>query len=455
MILRRIILACLLAGMMLPAWSQYCLSHINIVDVAHGGVLSDQTVCITGGLIASISSSPPPSGQVYDCRDKFLIPGLWDMHIHDGGDDSSNRYEYVPLFLANGVTGIRDMWGSADMLRLKADIAEGKFLGPRMVVGSPIIEGDKPFFGGSLHATSEALGRFLVDSLSNAGYDFIKVYSLIRDTVYLSIADECRKKGIPLEGHLPIEIGLEQALDAGQRSFEHNFCINRYLTGREASSIVWAHQYLDTVRSTRDAQFMVHTEPLGVSLADFHISPTVLQKMISARAAVVPTLTLAQGRGIGGAYMASHTRGLEYFTAGTVAYWTRQTPAFPKDFIQTFGEAAKFLADKGVLILAGTDVNNPFCMPGFGLQQELVNLHEAGLTNLQVLQAATLNPARFLYKESSLGTVSVGKVADLLVLDDNPLADISNTQKIFAVIANGHYISKEDIQKMLSAQRKR
>jgi imidazolonepropionase-like amidohydrolase len=125
------------------------------------------------------------------------------------------------------------------------------------------------------------------------------------------------------------------------------------------------------------------------------------------------------------------------------------------EFEQNFGVAAKFLMDKNVLILAGTDVNNPFCVPGFGLQQELINLHHAGLTNLQVLQTATINPARFLYRENDLGTVTAGKLADLLILDDNPLLDISNTQKIYAVIVNGKYFSKSDCKQMLDAQRKR
>jgi imidazolonepropionase-like amidohydrolase len=136
-------------------------------------------------------------------------------------------------------------------------------------------------------------------------------------------------------------------------------------------------------------------------------------------------------------------------------YWMRQPPSLPAELEKTFGAAAKFLMDRGVLILAGTDVNNPFCVPGFGLQQELVNLHNAGLTNLQVLQTATINPAIFLYRENELGSVAAGKLADLVILEDNPLSDISNTQKIYAVITNGKYLSRADIARMLDAQRKR
>jgi hypothetical protein len=437
--------------------SQYILTHINIVDVETGQITKDQNVFIIGNKIGPITPLRAADAQarIYDCTGKYLIPGLWDMHIHDGGDDSSNRNEYVPLFLANGVTGIRDMWGEPEMLQLKREIDAGHFVGPRMVIGSPIVEGDKPFWRGSLKATTENRGRQLVDSLQQIGYDFIKIYSLIRDSVYFAIADECKKKNIPLEGHLPIEVRLEQAIDAGQRSFEHNFGINIYLTGKEDEKLQWAAKYLDTLHHPGNGSFMIHGEPLTVTEKDFNIQQKVLEKIIQNRVAIVPTLTITYGYSTPSDIMAKRTKGLNYLSAGFVDYWMKKTPEFPPELTHTFGAAAKFLANKGVLILAGTDVNNPFCVPGFGLQQELLNLREAGLTNLQVLQAATLNPAKFLYRENDLGTVKTGKLADLLVLDANPLADIANTQKINAVIVNGKYLSKDDIAQMLATQRKR
>ena len=454
--MKNFLLLVLLFFCIFSARSQYYFTHINIIDVETGKIIKDQTVFIDGNKIKSISSQPIDIAKnaIYDCTGKYLMPGLWDMHMHDA-DDSFTRFEYIPLFIANGVTGMRDMWGSAAMLKLKSDIDAGRFIGPRMIVGSPIIEGDLSFFPNSLKATTETQGCHLVDSLFNEGYDFIKVYSTVREPVYLAIADECKKKNIPLEGHLPIEVGLEEAIDAGQRSFEHNFSINRYLTGKEAENLKWSHHYLDTARSARDGQFMVRTEPLGISEKDFYLPTELLNKMIKKRVAVVPTLTLTRGRSIKADSMAMQTKGLEYLSAGFIGYWMRQPPVFPEEFIKTFGAAAKFLINKGVLILAGTDVNNPFCVPGFGLQQELINLHNAGLTNLQVLQTATLNPAKFLYKENELGTVTEGKLADLLILDDDPLSDISNTQKINAVVVNGRYFSKEDIARMLDAQKKR
>jgi hypothetical protein len=216
-----------------------------------------------------------------------------------------------------------------------------------------------------------------------------------------------------------------------------------------------AHTYLDTVHFLQPEEFMIHTEPTGISQNDFYLPEAVLDKMQKNRVAVVPTLTLMQGRGLPPAQMASQTRGLNYLTEDFIQYWMHQKPSFPVEFQKSFGAAAKFLMDKHVLILAGTDVNNPFCVPGFGLQQELMNLAHAGLSNLQVIQTATINPAKFLYMENELGTVTQGKQADLLILDDNPLADISNTQKIYAVIVNGRYLSSSDIKEMLNAQKKR
>lgn len=454
---RSLLFASLLFLSALPSPAQYCLTHINIVDVETGGILQNRTVCIRGNRITEISSRPDgnPATLVYDCTGKYLMPGLWDMHIHDAGDDSSNRFEYVPLFLVNGVTGIRDMWGEPEMLQLKADIDSGRFVGPRMVIGSPIVEGDKSFWRGSLKATTANRGRFLVDSLMKRGYDFIKIYSLIPDSVYFAIADECKRKNIPLEGHLPITVRLEQAIDAGQRSFEHNFGINIYLTGQETGKLQWAAQYLDTFHRPNNGSFMVHGEPLGVTESDFHLPPAMQDKMIKLRVAIVPTLTITRGYGIKSEIMAGRTKGLEYLTAGFVDSWMKKTPEFPPELTRTYGAAAKFLANKGILILAGTDVNNPFCVAGFGLHQELINLRDAGLTNLQVLQSATLNPARFLFREKELGTVTTGKLADLLILEDNPLTDVVNTQKINAVIVNGKYLSKEDLGQMLAAQKKR
>jgi amidohydrolase family protein len=455
--MKKIFFLCFVLLTQLVGKAQYYLDHINIIDVEHGKVMTNRSVYIEGDRIKSVSSRSIENrkARVYSCTGKYLMPGLWDMHIHDAGDDSSNRHEYIPLFLANGVTGIRDMWGSEEMLRLKSDIDAGRFIGPRMVIGSPIIDGEKPFFKTALVASTEAQGRHLVDSLADAGYDFIKIYTMLREPVYLAIADECKKKRIALEGHLPTEIGFEEALNAGQRSFEHNFNVNRYLIGREDEYLKWSHHYLDTVRSNRDGEFMVRNEPLGVSEKDFSIRADVLDKMIENRVAVVPTLTLVQGRSISGNIMEKQTKGLEYLSLGFVNYWKRQKPVLPPELERTFGAAARFMMNKGVLILAGTDVNNPFCVPGFGLQQELINLHAAGLTNLQVLQTATINPAKFLYREKELGTVTSGKLADLLVLNANPLSDISNTQKIDAVIVNGNYISRDEIKNMLETQKKR
>ena len=452
----RIFFCILFIACYLNSKAQFVLEHINIINVLDGTIEKDQTIRIEDGLIKSISrrSVKDVAFPVYDCSGKFIIPGLWDMHIHDAGD-SFTRYEYIPLFLSNGVTGVRDMWGSGEMLKLRDEIKAGKFMGPRMIVGSPIIDGAKHFFQQSLSAKTPEQGRHYVDSLFDAGYDFIKIYSLIREPVYLAIADECKKKSIPMEGHLPIEIGFEEAIDAGQRSFEHNFNINRYLSRKETPLIQWAHNYLDTVHFLRPEEFMVYTEPTGVSQKDFYLPETVLDKMQKNRVAVVPTLTLMQGRGLSAAQMANQTLGLNYLTEDFVQYWMHQKPTFPVEFQKSFGAATKFLMDKKVLILAGTDVNNPFCVPGFGLQQELMNLAQAGLTNLQVIQTATINPAKFLYMENELGTVTEGKRADLLIIDDNPLMDISNIQKIYAVIVNGTYLSHSDITGMLNAQKKR
>ncbi len=161
--MKRVFVLCIIFLFHLSGKAQYYLAHVNIIDVEQGKVIANQYVYIAGHRIRSIASHPIKNAKirVYDCTGKYVMPGLWDMHIHDAGDDSSNRHEYVPLFLANGVTGIRDMWGSEEMLKLKADIEADRFAGPRMIVGSPIIDGEKPFFKSALSASTAMPGPSL------------------------------------------------------------------------------------------------------------------------------------------------------------------------------------------------------------------------------------------------------------------------------------------------------
>ena len=195
------------------------IRHVTVIDTAGGPEEPDRTVIITGDRISGISKSNeatmPAGAKVVDATGKFLIPGLWDMHVHPDGKG------YLQLFIANGVTGIRIMWGDPVDYEWRKQIEAGQLIGPRMSIASAIIDGPKPFWPGSIAVSNETQARQSVDDAKQDGADFVKVYQFLPREEYLAIASEAKKQGISFVGHVPISISAQEASEAGQKSFEH------------------------------------------------------------------------------------------------------------------------------------------------------------------------------------------------------------------------------------------
>lgn len=195
------------------------VTHVTVIDVAGGPARPDYTVVITGDRITEMgeaSKVPMPEGsQVVDATGKFLIPGLWDMHVHP------TEKEYLPLFIANGVTGVRVMWGQPQHHEWRKAIEAGQMVGPHMVIASPIVDGPKPYWDGSISVANEAQARQAVAKVKQDGADFVKLYQFLPRDLYLAIAEEAKKQGIPFVGHVPIAVSAAEASNAGQKSFEH------------------------------------------------------------------------------------------------------------------------------------------------------------------------------------------------------------------------------------------
>src|SRR5262247_2479525 len=202
-----------------PQQKALVLTHLTIIDVTGGAPKPDMTVVITGPRITDLGEagkvSVPQGGRVIDASGKFLIPGLWDMHVHWYYRDT------LTLFTANGVTGIRQMFGNSDLLRWRDEIAKGSLQGPRMVVASPIVDGPQPIWPNSISVRNEEEGRKAVTKVKQSGADFVKVYSLLPREAYFGIADEARKQGLSFVGHVPFTVSAAEASDAGQKSIEH------------------------------------------------------------------------------------------------------------------------------------------------------------------------------------------------------------------------------------------
>jgi len=447
-----------------PQQKPLAFIHVAVIDVtgaASAAAQADMTVVIRAGRIAELGKSkqlpPPADAQVIDASGKFLIPGLWDMHVHTWSN------EVLAMYVANGITGVRDMGNPlGPILQMREAVKSGKLLGPRIVASGPIVDGPKPVWPFSIPVGSEAEGRKAVDDLKAQGVDFVKVYSLLPRAAFFGIADEAKRQGIAFAGHVPVLVSVAEASDAGQKSIEHLTGVLMNCSTREA----------EMRRQLTDA--MAGSDPkAGYQTASRAQAKQSLETFSDEKAAVlfaklakngtwqVPTLTVLRSV----AYLDDENfindPRLKYLPPYFRLSWNpkndfrfkERTPedwSIAKQAYQKYLVIVGAMHRAGVPILAGTDSANPYVFPGFSLHDELGLLVKAGFTPMEALQAATLSPAKYLGTTATMGTIERGKTADLVLLDADPLADISNTQKIAAVVLAGKLIERSALNEMLT-----
>jgi Amidohydrolase family len=431
-----------------PIPAPLALTHVTIIDVTVGELRRDTTVVITGDRISAIgpsaTTSVPTDAKVIDATGQFLIPGLWDMHVHWYVRDT------FTLFTANGVTGVRQMFGNSDLLRWRDQIAKGSLLGPRMVVASPIIDGPEPIWPNSISVNNEEEGRQAVRRVKQWGADFVKVYALLPRDAYFGIADEAKQQGISFVGHAPYSVSPGEASDAGQKSIEH-------LTGILIECSDKEKELRDKLVKADSPEARGRVQATALETYNEKKAAELFARFVKNQTWQCPTLTLLRS----GAYLgdASFRRDerLKYIPRQLQQRWNLRIAnrsegdnARAKKALRKQLEIVSAMRKAGVPILAGTDTGNPFCFPGFSLHEELALLVVAGLTPVEALRSATLNPAKFFGLDKTLGTIEVGKIADLVLLGANPLEDIRNTQRIKAVVSNGRLFDRKALDELLA-----
>jgi imidazolonepropionase-like amidohydrolase len=427
------------------------ITHVTVIDVTGGASKSDMTVMVRDGRIADIERPAGKiriDGLVVDGRGKFLIPGLWDMHVHTNFGDwiPGGKEIILPLFVANGITGVRDMGGDLHQTtEWRNQINAGTTLGPRMVISGPMLDGAPPHFPASRTVTTAEEGRKAVDDLKQGGVDFIKVQSYISRDAYFAVAEEAKKQGMTFVGHVPDAIRASEASNAGQKSVEH-------YTG-----------IFEGCSSVEDQLLKGPKGPRRVVETYSATNCAALIKLLAKNGTwQVPTLIWERGQWLiddldlslspGAKYAAATWRNKSYkkFTEGILKEMDTDPLAYRQQFVAKELEMTLAMHRAGVPLMAGTDTAaGVYVMPGFSLHQELEMFVKAGLTPLEALQTATINPAKFLGRTGDLGTVEKGKLADLVLLDANPLDDIRNTTKISAVVLAGRYFSRADLDGIL------
>lgn len=397
------------------------IRDVTVIDVAAGIAVPHQTVVVEGGHIVRagpIGATAIRHGtRVVDGTGMYLVPGLWDMHVHALWDSTVRRV-FLPRFVAWGVTGIRDMGGTIPELQAARD--EGDSLAPRIVAAGVILDGPEPVdpsVSWSIADSAQAVRA--VDSLAALGADFAKVYTLLPRDAYFALARESAQRHLPFAGHLPAAITPLEAAAAGQRTIEHM---------REEI----APYCLPT-----------HTEACTPILTAFRAAP-VWQ---------TPTLVVVRAKVYLAEAAARHSDLLEQMPAQVRAFWSASNTRNRDS--SRYADVAWLTREAwraGVPILGGTDTGVLYTYPGASLHDELVLLTQAGLSPAAALRSVTLEPARMMGATDSMGRIAPGNVADLVLLSANPLDDIHNTTAVVGVVLRGRFIDRAILDSLARVQ---
>lgn len=421
------------------------ITNVNVLPMTQNTILKNQNVIIREGKIHKIGSAnkvkPSNKATIIDGSGKFLMPGISEMHAHipieQEGDDARVK-ETLFLYLSNGITTIRGMLGNPYHLKLKEQIAKGEILSPRVYTSSPSMNGNS--------VTSKEEARQKVTQYKQDGYDFLKIHPGIRLDVFEVLVNTAREVGIPFSGHVPVEVGINKAIEFGYASVDH---LDGYVDG--------------LVRN--DAKFDPNAGGFfGLNftkLVDVDKIPGLAQKTKKANVWIVPTQSLmvrwASPKPV--AEMLQEP-GMAYVSPGTRIQWRQQKqaildnpfydPATADRFIEIRQKMLKELHTIGAGLLLGSDAPQVFNVPGFSIQHEMQSIVDAGISAYETLKSGTANPAQFFGQTGEYGTIVEGASADLILLEANPLDDIANMRKNAGVMVRGQWLSKEEIDKRLA-----
>ena len=378
---------------------------VNIITMSNDSILLEHSVLVKNRKIVDIGifeeMDIPKDAQLINGKDQYLIPGLCDMHVHFNDDDDRL------LYVANGVTFVRNMLGDPYHLKVRKKINKGCLIGPEIYTTSPLIDGLNPYWPmGSIVIDDKEKVFELISQMKRDGYNAIKVYEKLSEDVYNEIISVAKELEIPVVGHVPKSVGIRNVLASGQVSMEHlegykNLLSDEKIISETVESGIWNCPTLILYKKYESVNSLKENPPDE----------------------------------------------LRYVNPGTVNDW--------KNLYQTSGELVKYmellqkLVQNNANIVAGTDVGNPYIIAGFGLHEELSIMQAAGLTPYQVLLSATKNSAEMLGYESRLGTIELKKDADLVLLNNNPLEDINNTKSIAGVMTKGIWYPQDELNAML------
>jgi hypothetical protein len=411
------------------------IEHVTVIDGTGAPAKADVNVIIENGRFRSVgpAEKSPTDAEVIHGAGKFVIPGLWDMHVH-----LTQMTEIAcPALIANGVTGVRDMGGSLELVDWIRDrIAAGTTVGPHIFRAGPFVDGAKPGVADRLVVWNADDGRRAVSFLQARGVDFIKVHNGAPPEAFFALLKEAAAKHVQVAGHVPLDVDPAAAIEAGF-NIEH---VVSLFEGPVRNKVRQGKSQPDAMAEFTDDE----ARKLGRLMAkkDAWFNPTLIFYWSLAHQADRKEHPDPRDR---------------YVSKSGYEFWKLfperpNTPEMRRTLADTFARFVRITAiqhSEHVKFLVGTDLSGRDIYPGFSVHDELPLLVQAGLTPMEAIISATRNPAQCLGRSSELGTIEKNKVADLVLLDQNPLDDIANTKKINAVVANGRLFKKAELDAML------
>ncbi len=409
--------------------------NVNVIPMTDESVIAAQTVVVIDGVISEIGDvdrvAVPQGATVVDGTDRFLLPGLTEMHAHVTSTAPAELRRLFSLFLANGVTTIRGMLGRPAHLELREQLADGRVLGPRLVTSGPSLNGNS--VRGALDGARQVREQF------DAGYDFVKIHPGLDAEEFNAIADTANELGMPFAGHVPASVGLVGALEKGIATIDH---LDGYMAALLPANVdpsggfggFFDVMLADQVDESRIADVVAKTLDAGVANVP---TETLFEQLVSDESADA---------------LGSRPES-RYVAATTVEQWQRAKReaqaergfdvAVARRAIEIRRRLIRELHDAGALLLLGSDAPQVFNVPGFSLHRELMLMVAAGLTPFEALYTGTVLPAEFLGIDG--GTVEVGKLGDLMLLDANPLEDIANSRRVHGVVVGGRWARSTEL----------
>ncbi|MBC8332938.1 MAG: amidohydrolase family protein [Anaerolineae bacterium] len=405
--------------------------HVNLIPLEGERILENQTLIVRDGIIAQIGPSAevqiPADALIVDGSGKYLIPGLVDMHVHVVDENE------LLLFAAHGVTSIRNLWGGlngTDHLGWRAAIEAGTMFGPTLYTSGPIMEGPPKTVPWMKVYEDPESAAAAVNQQIDMGYDFIKVYDYLSPPVYDAVVEAAQARGVTVVGHTPKQVGIDRVLESGQVTLEH------------ISGLIDADAGEYSVPESELPQYAQRIAEAGV-----YVCPTIAVYQLYVPQDELPRLETRPE--------------MDYISPGTKFMWKYfQRPGslgnvtyqgdYPARMNEMFLSTTRLLHEHGIRFILGTDADNPYLVPGVSLFDELDYLIEAGFSPYEALETGTRNAAEAMGKLDEFGTLEVGKRADLILLDGNPLEQISAVREQRGVMLRGRWLPESEIQTYLA-----